>query len=732
MPLLCLPLAMALGACGSGGGADGGPGDAGDGGIAPWPAPPAPPAPPDFGGCPPGWLLAGGDGSAEYCEPWPDGEPQSCSAVDEAHFPGEPGCIRVGTGCPADGWPTDLPADRPVLWLRAEAVGGDGSRGLPFGTFAEAGLDALAPGTVLALGVGTYGEGVTLGDGIALVGACVAETMLSVATSSRDYGTITVTGADTLIRNLRIQDTARTGIWAVGSTADLHIEDVVVEGATLGGVVVDRGAHVGARSLVIHDTRSDSSGLYGRGLDVWRQGAAELSRAVIDSSREYGVNMIDDGSFLALEDTAVSNSQARPSDLLGGVGVRVGAVNRTELRRVALESNALAGASVITDGDLLLQDVIVRNTRSQELDGELGSGLLATERGSATVRRSSFHGNHSISILIGEGGELLAEDILVVGTLPQEGDGLYGRGLQVQGSGSVHVVRAAFEHDSETAVAITGGATATIEDLTVSDTEGIRGLVVELGADATVARARFDRVLTIVVDVVGEGSALRMSDVAIRDAREVMDYGGWGLVVRGQATLELARGLLERNREVGLVIMGEGTSARMEDIAVRDTLGLEVLERMGVGMAVQEGGSSEVVRALFERNRYTGVGLTGAGSSARFQDLVVRDTMPQACVESRCPDEGGGHGVAVVSDALLAADGFTIRGSALCGLLITRGAGVELRNGLITQNVVGACLPDADYDIDGLTATVRYVDNGINLEARTLPVPSALSPLPDP
>lgn len=76
----------------------------------------APSAPPDGGAdagspladpalapCPEGWAEAPGPLGVLVCEPWPLGHRDDC-AFDEAHFPGGPGCERIGTACPADGW----------------------------------------------------------------------------------------------------------------------------------------------------------------------------------------------------------------------------------------------------------------------------------------------------------------------------------------------------------------------------------------------------------------------------------------------------------------------------------------------------------------------------------------------------------------------------------------------------------------------------------------------------
>src|SRR5687767_7702175 len=97
----------------------------------------AAPAPPVFTPCPAGWREVEG-GDVTVCDPWPATGRVSTCAADEAHFPGEPGCARIGTACPAGDWPEGLPAGASILHVRPGApAGGDGSQAAPYATIAE-------------------------------------------------------------------------------------------------------------------------------------------------------------------------------------------------------------------------------------------------------------------------------------------------------------------------------------------------------------------------------------------------------------------------------------------------------------------------------------------------------------------------------------------------------------------------------------------------------------------
>ena len=83
-----------------------------------WIGPVAPEAP-RFASCPAGWRpITSAEGIVVGCDPWPASGRATCTAPDEAHFPGEPGCVRVGSACPAGEFPEGLPGGATVVYVR--------------------------------------------------------------------------------------------------------------------------------------------------------------------------------------------------------------------------------------------------------------------------------------------------------------------------------------------------------------------------------------------------------------------------------------------------------------------------------------------------------------------------------------------------------------------------------------------------------------------------------------
>ena len=53
---------------------------------------------------------------------------------------------------------------------------------------------------------------------------------------------------------------------------------------------------------------------------------------------------------------------------------------------------------------------------------------------------------------------------------------------------------------------------------------------------------------------------------------------------------------------------------------------------------------------------------------------------------------------------------------------------VDLSSGEVRENLIGACVQAAGYDVARLTDDVRYIENGTNLDSVELPVPDPTVP----
>ncbi len=538
--------------------------------------------------CPAGWREVEDDGVVT-CDPWPEGGPHEC-ADDEAHFPGEPGCTKSGTECIEDQWAVDLPTDHAVLYVLAGAAfGGEGTLTTPFGSIAEA-VDAarrIEGRVIIALSRGTFDECLRLPNEVTLWGACVAETVVACSSPSSDAGTVTIGGRDIVVRNLQLGG-QRSGVWIQGGTSySAHLESVLVDEARVIGVFVSEG-ELSGRDIVIRGTRSrESDLLWGRGLQAEFGGRVVIERAVIENNRDSGVYTTNAGSHLSLSDAVVRDTLSQEDISWFGVGFDVDNGGEGELSRVVLDSNRSVGVLVIEEGSRLrASDVIVRDTLSREEDGLRGSGMVVQEGGQVEANRMVLEGNRMAGVFaLSPDTTLTMNDVVIRDNLSQEVEPRIGRGLQIQEEAHVEIVRAVFDRNRGTSIMVEHtGTVADLRDVLVRDTRSTeetnvhgRGLVVFDGARLTMERAAFVENRTIALIADAPHTVLEVTDIVVRDTRSQESDGffGRGIGVQDGALLEVNRALIEKNRDVGLFAAGTNSLARIKSVVIRETLARE-------------------------------------------------------------------------------------------------------------------------------------------------------------
>jgi hypothetical protein len=74
-------------------------------------------------------------------------------------------------------------------------------------------------------------------------------------------------------------------------------------------------------------------------------------------------------------------------------------------------------------------------------------------------------------------------------------------------------------------------------------------------------------------------------------------------------------------------------------------------------------------------------------------------------------------------------DGFVIRDADLCGVQLAGESSLDLRDGLVSEAEIGACIQVDGYDLSRLMEDVVYRDNTVNADTTMLPVPDPSAPI---
>lgn len=689
-------------------------------------AAPLPLEPPRLEPCPAGWRVISGADGTQTCEPWPDAIHDSACAQAEAHFPGTPGCASVGTDCPADGWPADLPADRPLVYVDDDAApGGDGSsRASPLSSIDAA--TSIAPvDAIVAVATGTYDGYVRVWAGQTVWGACPSETVLTASEPSTMSGVVSLREPRAGARNLSIVSPERHGV--VMRSDATSLEQVAIVAAHSTGIIVSEGTARVVRCAV-RNTLPDSGGVFpGPGIQVQGGARLEIAGGVIEGNAADALVVVN-GSTIVANDVAAGWSAAQGAAL-------VVADARAELANVVLE--AAVGTALIGRGPAATVEgdhVIVRATRAIDPATPSGAGVFADAGAVIALSRTAVDGNRAGGVVArGTGTIVRLTDSVVRSTLPAAGNRGYGA---VVGPGAeLAATRCVFAANHAVGVLVDAGTLIASDVLvrgTMPDAAGDAGFGLEVQGDSL---ATLDRVLLDSNETAGllgtRGARIDARDLVVRatQARTRDGHLGVGIQLESAARLvPLERARLEGNRDIALVVAG-GSVVEGTDVVVSGTLPRLVDDSWGLALIAGDAAT----RATFVRTRFEASSMAGVvallGATISLREVEVRGVATAPCATSTCADYSGGHALVARLGGRLDVSDFVLADAALCGVVVGEDSAdgtatsVDLMRGVITNVPIGACVQVDSFDTRRLQTDVEYRDVGVPLRATSYQLP---------
>lgn len=578
--------------------------------------------------CPAGWqsvpAFTDRDGAenppagmAQYSICMPPEVPE-CPGGEVA-FLGETACHPIGTPCPLGDFLEEASIrglapgfSGTIIHVKTGAVGGNGSMSSPFGSISEA-VAAAAAGDIIALSKGAFAESVELDKRAAFVGACAGGTSVQAPGYDAEAGIVEIRGPAS-VANLTVTG-PRKGIRVLGAAADAVITSVDVNRAMALGISVSGGAAAGLAGIVVRDTAGDQAdGTRGRGLYAIEGSSVSISRAVFERNRDAAVlaarSTAAEPLAISLEDVVVRNTQSEEASTDFGRGLEIGDGVRATVRRALIDRNRSEGiiagvSSPAADPPVVrLEDVVIRGTRAREKDGTLGNGLTAFDGAQVTGARVLLEGNRTAAIQ-------------------------------------------AYSTSKETAGTSVDLTDAVIRDTLAQENGGLFGVGVDAneGSTVTLARTLLDRNRGAGLGVetlpgLDFPALLALSDLVVRDTvpEDFEPRNGFGLAAINRARVT-ARGLLiERASGAGVTAYVTETtgvtapSLDLSDLVVRDILPHPDSLDYGHGIEAYDGAAIMLARAVVERARKRGIYLYGTGTdrpTLDAEDLVIRNTEGQ-------------------------------------------------------------------------------------------------------
>ena len=504
--------------------------------------------PPD--GCGQGFVHDGDRG----CEPV---LPTEACAPGLMAVPGETSCHEVAP-CAPGRW-GDIPVEPDTEHVDASYAGldSDGSALKPW-TAIQDGVDAAAPGAIVAIAAGSYLEDVTaLGKMVRIWGVCPALVEV-VGTGDKPIAMAVFPGASgSEVRALAIRG---AGIGA-GVTGALD-------------VVFDR--------VWVHDTMD--VGVTAQ--DIKGPASATLRASLVEST----AGAIIAGAEVTLEGSVVRDSQLAPGHYGRGIAAVIhpdtGSRSKLVLRSSLVERNHDAGVHV-SGGEAIVEGSVVRATGTMGRGLNVQSDSMTGEPANLAMRGSLVAQNDDIGVFL-SGANAMIETSVIRDTQLDAGGS--GRGVNAQddltGTPSTLALRASLVERSHEFGVFVLGSQAIIEASVVRDTQpqelGLfgRGVSVEpnvtTGARSTLALSSSLVERNYEIGVFVGASDATLEACIVRDTQpNALGAGGRGINAQADAmtgapsTLTVHATIVEHSAEAGIAVLG--SSAVVDGCLVSDS-----------------------------------------------------------------------------------------------------------------------------------------------------------------
>lgn len=621
--------------------------------------------------CPTGFRETHTDTGVQLCDPWQEGGPMDCSGPS-AHFPGEAGCASIGTACPAGEWPEGLPSDRPIVYVRAGAVGGNGMLTTPYGDVGLA-VQRAPRGAVVAVARGTYTGRVELFSDVTVWGACPAETVLTTSDIGESETVVgAFLGGSTELRNVTVSVGGAMGIYVDGGST-LRLEDVVVDGAVGFGLYATAvGSVLNAENVIVRNVGHFPSGHSGIGAEITDGATATFHRVALEHNVD-GQLVVAFGSSATVDFlSARDSSGAGSTSLRPGTAIAVQRSAHLTLSASAIDDGEAAGIFVGQDATLVATDIAIRDIGNAGTN--LSSAALEVRVGStATVVGALIERARGTALILAEDGALELSDSAILDTRPSLVADHSGLGATVEDTAHLTLTRVLIDHPRRGGVVIR-------------------------------ANTSFDA-----------------TDVVVRDVEPTGPGGlGVGMSLSGHATL--TRVIIERAAVVGLGAIGETSVLDARDVVVRDTRGAPPEGYYGRGLEANSGAQVTGDRLLLERSHEVSVFALDPATRVELTNLVIRDSLAEECL-TPCLAGGLGHGASVLADATLVLSHFVITRSTLLGVQVGPGGSFSGTRGEISSGPIGLNIQEPTFDLATSLSDVTFRGLERSIDTTMLPIP---------
>lgn len=245
-----------------------------------------------------------------------------------------------------------------------------------------------------------------------------------------------VKAAGLLVDGTRVRASDLTGGKGVVAQAGgrLELADCRLTGNRDAGMLLDgSGAMADVSRLLIDGTRSlETSGEQGGGAQVQLGAKLTLQQGRMTANHLLGLLVQGAGASVQATGLIVDGTQGRELDGAAGYGVVVEGGGRLTLHDSRLSGNRAVGLFAIGLGsEVSATQLVVDGTRHQASDQILGRGIVVQDKAHLSLVDTRISGNRDLGLAVGEAASAQATRLVVDGTMSLKADGSSGRGVGV-------------------------------------------------------------------------------------------------------------------------------------------------------------------------------------------------------------------------------------------------------------------------------------------------------------
>jgi hypothetical protein len=634
----------------------------------------------------------------------------SCGPSEVQLF--DTGCTRLGPACPASGWATDLVVTPTVavLFVKAGAIAGDGSKAAPYGSIAEA-MAHASPGEILALSGDRFDEAaaVSISSDLTLWGACSSSTRIRAPSGAP---TLLILGGRVTVRNLGLEPNM-AGIAMSSGSLTVRAVDIAPGGAV--GISGAGTVEIDAAGLAVAGQRGSAINLTG--------GArANLASLTLTADQGDGLLLADPGTHAVVNGLLITGPTAVATGAPPVAGVRVFQGASLEMSRAWISGVEGGGLYFIASpGPVSLADLFVDRTSSVSADPSSGTALVAVG-GALSIERAVLAHNVR-GLALDTVGPARVSDLIV-------DDSRLGA-LYVHESSSVSVHRARITQSRAFGLEVLDSRLSAT-DLSIRATTATTAFVQDLRGSALYASHAAIDLSRVELDRNKNGlwilgTTATIADVAVRGSNGIAQLIGENSTVAlarvrvsgstgAQAlTCDSARVVLTDARFDRTVIMLANRASTVLASRVLSTAAPASVE-LSAPLDVFQRCS----RVGFEQSSFSGVAFIAiSGAELTGSDLRVDGVQVEGAIQ--------GHGRALRVDGVssVALHRFELTDSSF-GLYLQAGAKAQIADGKIGGDGIGLYQEGQSCDVRPFVDGVLYTGNhGSNFDCAT---PSQTAP----